>query len=476
MNLIRISSFLISIILLALSTTSCEENTTTIGSSIAGGEVEISIDTIEYKLDGKAKAIENFDSKTGNLMIGNIQSENYGSLNCSFVTRLMCASKLNVADSLFSPERVDSCKLIFGAQRGDIIGDSLAPQRLTVYKLTEQLPSDINNAFNPDNYYDPAYPLASQSYTVSEISSSDSAFYNNRFIGMYVDLPVEFGKEIFQKYKEEPSIFQWPQTMAKEFLPGIYVKSTFGKGCIANIQNVFVAVYYYNLAEKTVINDGDTTVTVQHITNMAVPFTVSPEVLSSNNISYKPSDKIIQKNSITDNNGEIVITTPGGYIGEFLFPAEDLLERYRKKNTHLSTVNDLNLYIPAETFDATDGIGVASNILLIKSSEYEEFFEKNKVPDNKTSFTGAYDSNKKRYYFSSLREYFLELLKKDTITQEDISFIIVPVELETETSNSYYNDATYITKCSPLISKPTMTLLKTNEAVVTFSFSTQMIQ
>ncbi|MCH5225516.1 MAG: DUF4270 family protein [Muribaculaceae bacterium] len=454
--------------------TGCEEETTQIGSVISRGEVEITMDTIFYNLEGRARAIKTFDSKTGNLMVGSIQRPSYGNLRCSFVTRLMCAGSLDVPDSLFYANRVDSCKLILGAQRDEIVGDSLAPQRLTVYKLTSQLPSDINNTFNPSGYFDASTPFASRAYTLSEISSSDSIFYNNQYIDLSLDLPKEFGEEIFEAYKNRPEIFQWPQTMAKEFLPGLYVEPTFGTGCVANITTVYVGVFYHSLSETTKVEDNDTTVTVSRVNHLAVPFTVSPEVLSSNNITYEPSQTIIEKNQ--EGNGEFVVTTPGGYVGEFNFPAEDLIDRYNQKNIHLSTVNDLILYIPAEAFDADSGIGVAQNLLMIKTSEYEEFFRNNKTPDTLNSFTGVYDKDLGQYYFTSMRSYFIDLLSKEEITEEDIAFTLVPVEITTETESNYYSGSTtYVTKCVPYTAKPTMTLLKTDDAYVTFSFSTQII-
>ena len=454
---------------------SCETETTSIGSSITRGEVEITIDTITFNLNGKARPIQSFDSKTGNLMIGSIQVDNYGKLDCSFVTRLMCSSNLDVADSLFYAQRVDSCKLILGAERTGIVGDSLAPQILTVYKLTQQLPSDINNTFDPEGYYDPSAPFATRSYTVSEIANSDSAFYSNSYVDISVNLPKEFGEEIFTAYKNTPEIFQWPQIMAKEFLPGFYVKPTFGNGCIANIRSVFVGVFYHSLEDRQIIEDNDTVMKQVHVNHLAVPFTVSPEVLSSNNVSYTPAQNVVDKNQLDD--AQFVITTPGGYIGEFTFPAQALIDRYNEKNKHLSTVNELILYLPAEEFDPSSGIGVAQNLLMIKASEYESFFAENKTPDSLNSFTGIYDSKNKRYYFTSLRNYFLDLLGKDSISEEDVSFVLVPVEIETETVSSYYGEGTtYVTKCVPYSSKPTMTYVKSDEAIITFSFSTQIIE
>lgn len=474
MKFLKFSGFLFILSLLAVIT-ACEEETTTIGSSIATGEVVITVDTFNFNLDARAIPIEMFDSKTGNLMIGSIQTPDYGKLNCSFVTRLMCVPYLNVPDSLLNPERVDSCKLIMGANRDQIIGDSLAPQKLTIYKLTKQLPADITNMFDPQGYYDPQDPFATKSYTVSGIAQKDSAFYNNNFVEITVDLPISFGQEIFQSYIDNPTIFQWPQTMAQNFLPGLYVESSFGKGCIANIESAYLAVFYYSLFSSTTEDeDGKSVTTVSHVTNVTFPFTVSPEVLSSNNIEYLPSEFIKEKNEIND--GEVIITTPGGYISSFEFPAQTLIDRYNEKNVHLSTVNDLILYIPAEEVDSESDLGLAENLLLIKSSEYESFFEENKTPDNLSSFTGVYDAKNKRYYFTSMRSYFLDLVSKKELTPEDVTFTIVPVEIETETQNSYYgNSTTYVTKCVPFISKPTLTLLKTGESMVTFSFSTQLI-
>ena len=458
---------------------SCEEETTTIGSVISTGEVVITVDSLIYQLNAKSVKINNFDSKTGNLMVGNLQMENYGDLTCSFVTRLLPASNLEIADSIFDlpdfTERVDSCKLIMGAARNGIVGDSLAPQKLVVYKLTEQLPSDIDNTFSPEGYYNPAAPFASKSYTVSGIAQKDSAFYSNNYVEINVDLPVDFGKEIFMAYKNKPSIFQWPQTMAKEFLPGLFVKPTFGNGCVANIRTVYVGVFYHTYKVITTSEDDKITTTIEKVNNMAIPFTVSPEVLSSNNISYFPSANIIEKNEEINNDGEVVITTPGGYIAEFVFPIDELIERYEEHNTNLTTVNDINLYLPGESFDASTGIGVAENLLLIKKSEYEDFFANNKIPNNLNSFIGTYYPDHGLYYFTTMRNYFIDLLSKDEITDEDVTFYLVPVEVTTETSTGYYSSSTYVTKCVPLTSKPTMTLLKTNESTIAFSFSTQVI-
>lgn len=471
-NRLIIPTFLIS----SIAFLACEEETPTIGTGIAQGEVEINLDTFYFTPSSYAKAVQldNFDARSGNLLIGNIFAKEYGNLNCTFVSRLMCSPNLEIADSLLLPERVDSCKLIMGAVRNEIFGDSLAPQKLSVYLLNKQLPSDITNTFNPEGFYNSDSEIGIKNYTVSNIGSSDSLFFKGNYIQIEVDLDQSFGKEIFQRYRSTPEIFQWPQTLAENFIPGVYVKQTFGKGCIANIYDMFVTVFYHSKELVKTVNDGDTITELKNVAYYTIPFTTAPEVLSSNNISYSPAENIVETNSKDD--GNCMITTPGGYIAKFDFPAQTLIERYNEKNIHLSTVNDLNLFIPVETIESSYNISNAENILLLKASEYPSFFQNNKLPDDKVSFTGVYDSINKRYVFTSLRSYIVDLIEKDKLTAEDTEFLLIPVEITSETNSNYYgNSSTYVTKCVPLTSKPTMTLLNTADAMITFSFSTQLI-
>lgn len=455
---------------------SCDDNTSQIGPGLTVDDTSITLDSLTYGLDAKSIAYDRFDARTGNLMLGSMDVKEYGQLDCSFVTRLMCSTKLNVPDSLLLPERVDSCKLRLAIARGDITGDSLTPQKIAAYRLTKPLPAGITNEFNPDGYFDPASPLGTRSYTTSLISDSDSAFLNigKNFSAFYVDIPVkkELGKEIFTQYKEHPEIFQWPQTFA-EYFPGIYVNPVFGKGCVANVQSILFAVYYHSLTDKTTVTDGDTIKSQVHTAAIVYPFSSAPEVLSSNNISYKVSDYI--KNLVAD--GENVVTTPGGYLVNIKFPAQDLINRYQSGDHNLSMVNDLLFTIPAEVIGNDYGIGATPSLLLIKSSEMEDFFNNNRLPDNKTSFTAAFDSTNKKYTFSSMRQYILDMIEKGTVTDEDTDFTIVPVQITSETQTGYYgNSTTYVTKCTPYTSKPTMTRLLTDEALIVFSFSSQYIK
>lgn len=471
----------IAAVALASLGVACDDETSKIGASLTEGDISISIDTLSFNLDAKSITNNDYDSRTGNLLLGNLDVPEYGKLNCSFVSRLMCATSLDeVPDSLRSPERVDSCKLILYMSRGDLTGDSLTPQKVSAYNLTQQLPSDITNSFDPAGYYDPSKKLGSKSFTASYIGRVDSLATSspslnsnnipvNSTIAIDIDIDKKLGIKIFQDYKERPEIFEWPSTFA-QYYPGLFVEPSFGKGCVSNIQAIDLTVFYWYNKKVTTIEDKDTTITWEHAASYVTPLMSAPEVLSSNNITYEVSDYI--KNLV--NGGKSIITTPGGYNVSFKFPADDILEHYRKDTHNLSLISDLILSIPAETIDNDYGIGAPPTLMLIKTSELKDFFNLNKIPDNLTSFTADYDSTNKRYRFSSMRSYILDLLSKNSVTEEDIEFTVVPISLTTE-KGSYNSNTSYITKCTPYTVKPTMVHLLTDETEIIFTFSSQII-
>lgn len=451
---------------------SCDDDLSGIGSSITSGDVKIFVDSLEYNLHSVSVENKTFDTRSGTMMIGNLNVPEYGSLSCSFVTRLMCLQSL-AADTV-PQERIDSCKIRLGMLRQNLTGDSLAPQQVTVYKLTRQLPSDISNDFNPEGYYDKNAPISRKNYTVSAISMPDTTLKKNKPIFIDIDAPKEMAREVFSLYKTRPEIFRWPQTFA-EYFPGLYVASTFGNGCVANLSQVYFFAYYHNPVTTTSKDStGNVTTTVKNVRDSVCLFTTAPEVLSSNNISYKVSQKL--RDLVAS--GKTVITTPGGYTTRFRFPADEIIRDYEGKDHNLSIISSLTMSIPADTVANNYGITVAPYLLMVKTSEMEEFFAKNKLPDNKTSFYATYDTKNKYYRFTGMREYLLSLIKKGDITDDDVDFTLVPVSLSYETNKSpYYSQGqSYLRKCVPFIVRPTMTVLDTEKTFIVFSFSSQVIE
>lgn len=126
----------------------------------------------------------------------------------------MCATKMNIPDSI-TVNDIDSIRMVLTVPRGSLTGDSLAPQQLKVYRLTRQLPSDINSAFDPDGYYDPSSPLGVRSYTLSALSMNDSLFKKQESIRIPIMLPKKMARGCLQRLQKQPRNLP----MATDFRP-----------------------------------------------------------------------------------------------------------------------------------------------------------------------------------------------------------------------------------------------------------------
>lgn len=460
----------------ATAMVSCEEDVSSIGSSLTNGEVTITVDSLPTDIHGASEWVESFDARTITKLLGRLRVPEYGDLSCTFVTQMMCATQMNIPDSI-KVDDVDSVRMILMVPRGNLTGDSLAPQQLKVYRLDKQLPEGITSRFDPMGYYDPSAPYGTKSYTLSNIAKGDTAFKKDKFISIPVTLPREFGRELFTKYRNNDPMFQWPSSFAQYF-PGIYVEQNFGNGCVANITRVETNLYWHR-REKVAVNIDSTKVDYQikDVRDSLCLLASQPEVLSSNNISYTASEQLRAMAA----EGKSLITSPGGYITNIKFPIDSLIQRFKEANRDLSVVTALSMEIPGKVVKNDYGIVQAPYLLMVRKSEREAFFRDNKIPDNRESFYAAFDTETGTYKFSSMRNYFLKVLEDidngKNPTEQEGEFSLIPVAVTTESvPNAYTGQTTvYVVRCSPYIGGPSMTELDTANAVISFTFSSQTI-
>ncbi len=482
----------------------CENDVPTVGSDLASNEVQIALDSLiwdgtdqyVYRGDNKIPVRcpeisyrtifdDVIDARSTNNLIGRISVPEYGDLRCSFVSRMMCTTKLAIPDSI-PIEQIDSMQLILSIKRGDLTGDSLAPQQLKVYRLTKSLPLDINNRFDPSGYYDPSNPIGTRSYTLSALGMSDSIYSKLSYVNIVIPMSREMAVETVNTYRNDKTnwVFAWPQTF-EEYFHGIYVEPSFGRGCVANIESSDFLIYYNYKVEDTTTNEDNTTTTVVKTkVGAAGVFQSSPIVLSSNNVVYQPSDYL--KQLARDN--KALLTTPGGYRVDMRFPARELLDIYNQSQSKLAVISDLKFSIPVEEIENDYGLTPPPYLIMVKKSKLAEFLANNSLPDNKDSFYATYSASSKSYSFSSMRNYILNLIRNGITSDEDLDFTIIPANLEFESNQSnnynyyyYYgyssgSGESYLTKCTPYISKPTMCRLKMDKARTIFTYSLQQMQ
>ncbi|MGM9816222.1 MAG: DUF4270 family protein [Lepagella sp.] len=462
--------------LMLLMLTACEDEVSTIGQSIYEGTVAIKVDSIVGKIQAASFKADDIDSRNATKLLGRINVPEYGSLDCSFVTEMLCASKMNIPDSI-TVNDLDSMRLVLSVPRGSLTGDSLAPQQLKVYHLGKRLPSVPGASFDPSEYYHPDSLMGSRSYSLSNISKGDSAMKNEAYIRIPVKLnSMKLAHELFTKYRNNDPVFEWPSTF-NDYFHGIYVEQNFGNGCIANIAGADFFTYWHRTESRSVMQPDSTYAPQDVVVRDSICLLgAQPEVVSSNIISYKISDKIEQLVA----EGSEVITTPGGYMMSLKYPVLDLIDAYRDQGMALSVVSSLSMEIPAKAISNDYGLSVAPYLLMVKKKDYESFFKENKVPDGVNSFYAEYDTESGSYKFSSMRSYFVEKYQayKDGtyVDEEESEFYLVPVSITKETVESYSSTTTYVTRCQPYLEKPTMTLLDTDKSVICFTYAVQKVK
>lgn len=233
-------------------------------------------------------------------------------------------------------------------------------------------------------------------------------------------------------------------------------------------------IYYHYFVERTVVENDVSVKKVVTVKDSVSLFSSTPEVLSSSIINFKTSKKLEDMVA----SGRKILTAPLGYRVNFTFPAADLLNQYWAEEHNLSIINNLTLSIPAVSVSNTYGLVPPPEVLMIKRSKVEEFFANNEVPDNVSSFRGTYSSDRGQYEFASMRQYIVDLAKnKDTLTQDDIEFVIIPVNFESElVTQSDGSKVIYLLSCTPFLKTPAMAELLTDRARIVFTYTSQLIK
>lgn len=458
---------------ITFSFVACEDSLSA-GGSLVANETTIVLDST-FTVMGLPEANPSVRSRTVLQLLGRIDAAGYGDFSSDIVCQYMPASKIDTAG--VKREYIDSVKLVLSVYKGGFAGDSVAPMGLSVHYLNKQLPTTLNSDFDPSGYYDQT-PVGSTSYSGLMDgypyvgTDTEGSMYKN----IYVDLPVQLGRDLYDRFLSSPQTFSTPQEFAKWF-PGLYIANTFGSGRVTRISNNSILVYYHSVHKiGTAEEPRDTT--LQHVGSY---MGVTPEVYTNNNISYRMAEDL----KAMAEAGEPILVAPIGYDVDFTFPAREILNRYQASSGSLALVNSLTFTLPVEEIKNDYGLTPPPYVLMVKKSKKDEFFSKMQVNDNVDSFYASYNSTTKSYTFSSMLNYINDIIKKGSVEAEDEEFVICPVLVSyfpANSSSSYYSyyygyNATSqtVSSITPYVTEPVMGKLDFDNAKIKFSFSKQTL-
>ena len=446
----------------------------TIGVTITDSVSSI-IEDSSFVITGHSVRNDRVQMRTSTKMLGELNASGYGTLRAEAVTMWMPAMKIDTTG--ITPELIDSCRLnLVMPYSGGFTGDSLAPMRLNVYRLNKPLPSPIYSDFDPTGYYDTNDLLVSEPYSpMSGTFKIHNSYVTGTLVSdsariLSVPISVELGRDLFRTYVANPSSFSSPEAFASIF-PGIFITNSYGSGHVINIKSTQLDVYYHRH-----IADNDTVTTDSTYSQTYLAST--PEIISDNILRFDIDDAITSM----VNSGKALIVAPAGYEVQVHFPIQDIIDKYRANvGTSQAIINTLTLDLPVSIPVTEYNIQPPSYLLMVKTSKKDTFINGDSLVNNKDSFYATYQPLTKKYTFTGLREYILNIIKNQggIATQDDMDFTITPVDVTTYNYSSYsyyYSTPTsVVTKISPMVSRPAIVELLLDKAKMKMTYSKQIV-
>ena len=359
----------------------CDDNTGTLGNSITPGSDSIDIKTRTYYATTRSVAVDSVLGKTSKVYLGRFTDPQTGSLlEADFIAQFNCVEGGNVfppADSIKGDSAVRTELRLFFTT---FFGDSTNTMEAEVYQLLNTLEEGEKYYTNvdPTLFYDPSSaPLTKKVYTAIDYTLEDSELSDNEhYANVCIPLPNHIGNEMIKTYRSNPEFFANATSFIENICSGYYIKSTHGDGTVLYIDQVALNVHFADMNTDSV-----------YVTQ----FVSSEEVLQTSRFSTQKVDHLVADSTCT------YLKTPAGIFTEVTLPIAEMTADGDSINSAKIIFTRYN-----DTDDARYQFGTPETLLLVRKSEMDTFFEKNRLTDNVSAFYTTYNKTYNRYEYSNI--------------------------------------------------------------------------
>lgn len=407
----------------------CDDNTNTLGVEVMP-EGDFTVSTqYDYSVTLESLPIEKILARSTTAYLGKFTDPYTNTVfEADFLTEFYCPENFGFPDIdlLEDPDNPEAKSVELNLYYSTYFGDSLAAQKLAVHELTEVLEADefYYTNLDPTLYYDPDQaPLQEHVYTAIDMIHGDSLYSSNGVHMLTIPLPKSFGDRLVKAYYDNPENFKNSENFIRNVFPGFYVQHTQGDGTVLNINYVYLDVYFDYKVESS---SGE----VDSLITAYTSFIATPEVVQENRFSMDNINELLAQ-------GEDVayILTPAGIFTEVTLPIDDI-SLNDTINSALLTINRINnLNENKYQMEAPD------ELLMVRKSELDTFFEEQKVPDDETSYVAYLSSG--QYTFSNITNLINTLRRQRRDNPDDYDsdpdwnkVVLVPITEVTQTVSS----------------------------------------
>lgn len=485
----RIILYIITGILVA----SCSDNNELIGSSIDNSHIQIHADSsFVYTAESDSVYSRLSDVAVNRAiyhMLGRVGIQGFADIDADYLTEFRYIGKIDT--KLVEPTMLDSMVLTLKLAVNQTIGDKLAPMQVTAYQLDGLLtPARGDTLFtdiDPANYCDFNTVLGERVFSSSKLSYPSKETTDTVQVTIPISRDGMTTKQLatdFYNYYVSKGGFISEEDM-DEYLPGVYVKNTYGSGAIVRISSTIISLYHksyvYNAYGEIAIVDGK-----KKEINAVTPILVSSnEVESVNRMDVKWASAI---SSMADA-GKPIMTTPLGYQTHIIFPVNDIIKNFNKEVSKpgvIGLINSVTLSVPILKTPKNDyNITPPPYLVLMRADANATdsdnkivhttpniFFYDRLLPDGVNTFFATYSASTNSYEFGNIQSYITNILKynpnsgADNNYKADSNMILVPVGV-------IYDSSNVMKSVFPFLTSPCFAQIDTKNIKIKLIYSTK---
>lgn len=409
----------ILIALVTLCFIGCDDNTGSLGLGMfPGSDQTINGKLTTFEVTTQSQLAENVFAKTSTGYLGKFTDPNFGFYEAGFMAQLHCYEGFTfpqICDTEVEADRNNPNAIMVSNEvyRTELrlvytsyFGDSLTASRASVYELNKDLNKEqaYYTSINPSEYYSPSDLLARKAYTAVDLSVKDSIRnLSTYYPSITFTLPKSLGQEILDKSREAEKNKQEFAPIFMDMFKGIYVKNDYGDGTILYVTqielNVIYEVYVRNTTTGEIYKTHDEKSDSTGYSYRS--FVATKEIVQAN--SFK-SDETLIKEKVAETEWTY-LKTPAGIYTQATLPLEkfeeelsqDTLNVVKLAFTNYNQSNDANKYSFA--------MNAPTNILMVREKDKDNFFIKNKITDNITSYIAKQNAvNTNQYVFPNISQ------------------------------------------------------------------------
>lgn len=428
----KVPSLLLPIVFLTLLITSCNDDLTDMGSSIQPAGDTIAVASESFDIISENYFVPYMYARQDSFLLGTFNDETYGTTHADILTQVEPPFN-HVYPATTVP---DSIILILYYRK--FFGDKYSPMNVSVYemnkatfKYTEPYASNIN----PDDYVDRSNSsLLIGQKTFSPIDAQgkrDSTIVriklSNSFLNRFTNI--------------NPDTYSSDTTFHK-FFKGLFITTDFGSASMLYVKQIYMNYYHHYTYKTKGVSGQDSTATV----NVVIPFTANDGVRRINRFLHPDTTAI--KNKLLNTTPQIhYISSPANVYTRIKLPIKTMQQKMEGNGKRLA-INSAKLRVDISDIDTDDlAQQLPSNVLLIKESEYKDYFKKKAAPSNKVAILGTYsyekntETNAYQYYYSfDIANLVANEFKNAKLTSipltDDMSYILLPVRVKSDSNGN----------------------------------------